>query len=69
MALILELLPNAKVVFQKVPKIWAQSEIYCQLVPNEDEMEPYYEVVPRIGSFEVSVNGMVSTFITNLTQK
>ena len=67
MALILELLPNAKVVFQKVPKIWAQSEIYCQLVPNEDEMEPYYEVVPRIGSFEVSVNGMVSTFITNLT--
>jgi hypothetical protein len=43
-----------------VPKLWAHSDIYCQLIPNEDEAQPYYEVVPRIGTFEVSVNGTVS---------
>ena len=46
-----------------VPKVWAHSDIYCQLIPNEDDNQPYYEVVPRIGTFEVSVNGVVSTFI------
>jgi hypothetical protein len=46
-----------------VPKVWAHSDIYCQLIPNEDDNQPYYEVVPRIGTFEVSVNGVVSTFL------
>ena len=43
-----------------VPKEFAMSDIYCQLIPNDDEKNPYYEVVPRIGSFEVSFNGVVS---------
>ena len=43
-----------------VPKVWAHSDIYCQLIPNEDDAQPYYEVVPRIGTMEVSVNGVVS---------
>ena len=43
-----------------VPKEYAMSDIYCQLIPNDDEKNPYYEVVPRIGSFEVSFNGVVS---------
>lgn len=46
-----------------VPKVWAHSDIYCQLIPNEDDNQPYYEVVPRIGTFEVSVNGVVSIFL------
>ena len=36
------------------------SDIYCQLIPNEDDNMPNYEIVPRIGAFEVSVNGIVS---------
>lgn len=43
-----------------VPKEFAMSDIYCQLIPNDDDKNPYYEVVPRIGSFEVSFNGVVS---------
>ena len=44
-----------------VPKVWAMSDIYCQLIPNDDPNNACYEVVPRIGSFEVSLNGVVST--------
>jgi len=51
--------PGCEVVFNMVPKVWAHSDIYCQLIPNEDEAQPYYEVVPRIGTFEVSVNGVL----------
>ncbi len=40
--------------------MWAMSDIYCQLIPNEDEAIPNYEIVPRIGAFEVSINGVVS---------
>ena len=36
------------------------SDIYCQLIPNEDDNDPYYQVMPRMGAFEVSVNGCVS---------
>ena len=55
--------PGCEIVFNMVPKVWAHSDIYCQLIPNEDDNQPYYEVVPRIGTFEVSVNGVVSIFI------
>lgn len=54
---------SCEVVFNMVPKVWAHSDIYCQLIPNEDDNQPYYEVVPRIGTFEVSVNGVVSLFL------
>ena len=52
--------PNCEVVFNMVPKVWAMSDIYCQLIPNDDPKNACYEVVPRIGSFEVSLNGIVS---------
>ena len=55
--------PNCEVVFNKVPKAWAMSDIYCQLIPNDDQKDPYYEIVPRIGSFEVSFNGIVSKLL------
>lgn len=58
-----ECVPGATVIFNLVPKVWAMSDIYCQLIPNEDESIPNYEIVPRIGAFEVSVNGIVSNFI------
>ena len=57
-----ENVPSADVKFNMVPKVHAMSDIYCQLVPNDDDNNPYYEVVPRIGSFEVSCNGVVSKF-------
>ena len=59
-AAIKERYPNCEVVFNMVPKVWAMSDIYCQLIPNDDPNNACYEVVPRIGSFEVSLNGVVS---------
>ena len=52
-------IPDCDVVFNMVPKKWADSDIYSQLIPNEDNNTPYYEVVPKIGAFEVSVNGIL----------
>lgn len=58
-AAIKERYPNCEVVFNMVPKVWAMSDIYCQLIPNDDDQNACYEVVPRIGSFEVSLNGVL----------
>ena len=38
----------------RVPKPWYEKEVYCQLIPNEDDNNPYYDILPRIGAFEVS---------------
>ena len=46
-----------------MPKENAMSDIYCQLIPNDDPNQPFYEVVPRIGAFELSFNGVVRTII------
>ena len=54
------MVPGAEVVFNKVPKVHAMSEIYCQLIQNFDDANPYYDVQPRIGATEVSYNGVVS---------
>ena len=35
------------------------SDIYCQLIPNDDPNQPFYEMVPRMGAFEVSFNGVL----------
>ena len=53
-AMVKEILPNATCVMNKVPKPWYEKEIYCQLIPNEDDNNPYYDILPRIGAFEVS---------------
>ena len=47
--------PQANCVMNKVPKPWYEKEIYCQLIPNEDDNNPYYDILPRIGAFEVSI--------------
>lgn len=47
--------------------MYAMSDIYCQLIQNFDDSNPYYDVVPRVGAFEVSFNGVVSTkFMTQM---
>ena len=53
-AVIKEHVPNATCVMNRVPKPWYEKEIYCQLIPNEDDNNPYYDILPRIGAFEVS---------------
>lgn len=50
-------IPGSEVIFNKVPKEYAMSDIYCQLIANEDGNNPFYDVQPRIGAFEVSYNG------------
>jgi hypothetical protein len=54
------LIPNANCIMNKVPKPWFEKEVYCQLIPNEDEKNPYYDILPRIGAFEIStvINGV-----------
>lgn len=39
---ILEHIPNAEVVMNLVPKKYAMSDIYCQLIPNDDDENPFY---------------------------
>ena len=58
-AAIKEHVKNSEVVFNLVPKENAMSDIYCQLIPNDDPKQPFYEVVPIIGAFELSFNGVV----------
>ena len=59
-AKIKEHIPDALVVINKAPKEWVDFEIYCQLIPNNNESDPYYGIVPRTGAFEVSFKGVVS---------
>jgi len=54
------LLPNIQILINEVPKAWVDFEIYCQLVPNSDPNQANYKILPRIGAFEVSFQGVVS---------
>jgi len=47
-------IPNAVCMMNKVPKPWYDKATYCQLIPNSDDNNPYYDILPRIGAFEVS---------------
>jgi len=51
--------PDVSFVYNQVPKEWAMEDIYCQLVPNEDKGCPTYDMIPRIGAFEVSYRGII----------
>ena len=46
--------PGAQVLFNQVPKEWYNHDIYCQLVPDDDENCHVYSMLPRLGAFEVS---------------
>ena len=54
-------IPGVQVLKNKIPKQWAMADIYCQLIPNNSNSE-YFEVIPRLGAFEISYKGVVSIF-------
>jgi len=58
--------PNATVLKNTVPKQWVDFDIYCQLLPNEDSNNPYYQSIPRTGAFEVSHKGVVRPFLLTI---
>ena len=47
-------IPDTTCIMNKVPKGWYEKEIYCQLIPNDDANLPHYDILPRLGAFEVS---------------
>ena len=47
-------IPDTSCMMNKVPKPWYEKEIYCQLIPNDDAKLPNYDILPRLGAFEVS---------------
>ena len=34
-------------------------DIYCQLIPNDDDNNQHYDMIPRIGAFEISYKGVL----------
>ena len=68
-AAIKEVVPGAEVIMNLVPKEYAMSDIYCQLIPNDNESDPYYQVMPRMGAMEVSINGVVSELLSYISKK
>ena len=59
--------PGSVVFVNKVPKAWVDFDIYCQLVPNNDPNEECYEIVPKIGAFEVSFKGIVRLILSYIS--
>jgi len=51
--------PGAIVQKNQVPKAWAMADIYCQLIPNDDEANINFDMMPRLWSFEVSYKGVL----------
>ena len=49
-----ELVPNVTVILNKVPKLWVDKDIFVQLIPNDDANNPLFDMIPRIGAFEIS---------------
>lgn len=54
-----EAIPDAVVLKNMVPKAWAMADIYCQLIPDDSQRE-FYEIIPRLGAYEISYKGVVS---------
>ena len=46
--------PEATVLFNQVPKPWYTHDFYCQLIPNTDDRIDIYDMIPRLGAFEVT---------------
>ena len=64
-AAITQRLPGALVLRNQIPKSYLHYDLYCNLIPNEDEGVTDYDQVPRTGSFEVSYKGLVSELCGN----
>lgn len=58
---IVERVPNALTMRNQIPKSYLPYDLYCNLIPNDDENIPYFQQVPRTGAFEVSYKGLVSS--------
>ena len=43
----------------QIPKSYFDFDIYNNLVPNNDDSQPYYQQIPRVGAFEVSYKGVL----------
>ncbi len=39
--------------------MYSELEIYPDFISNEDENNPNYELIPRAGAFEISINGFI----------
>lgn len=63
---IVQRIPNATVVRNQIPKAYLPYDIYCNLIPNSDPNLPFFQQVPRTGTFEVSYKGLVSIFTADL---
>lgn len=65
-----ELFPNkpVTVLFNQVPKRWAEHDAYCQLIPDFEEENLVYDMMPRLGTFEVTYKGIIvfSKLLTNI---
>ena len=46
--------PGSPVLLNQVPKNWHQHPLYVQLIANNDADCNLFDMVPRLGSFEVS---------------
>jgi hypothetical protein len=56
---IVERIPNAIVMRNQIPKSYLHHDLYCNLIPNEDENLPFFQQVPRTYAFEVSYKGLL----------
>lgn len=51
-----------------MPKKWAEHDAYCQLIPDFEDENQVYEMMPRLGTFEVTYKGIIvfSKLLTNI---
>ena len=56
---IISRIPNAMVMKNQIPKEYVSYDCYSNLVPNDDPQIPYYQMVPRVWTFEVSHQGVM----------
>ena len=49
-----EVLTDAQFYMNKVPKKYHHHDVYCNLVFNDDEQDPNFKILPRLGAFEVT---------------
>jgi len=59
-AAIIDRIPSAITMRNAIPKSYLPYDLYCNLIPNNDNNAESYEQVPRTGAFEVSFKGHVS---------
>ena len=46
--------PGIKVLYNQVPKSWYDYDIYYSLIHNSSDEVDVFQMIPKLGSFEVS---------------